>query len=56
MKANSDKSHILLSCSEPSTALTDDSSIESNMKEILLGITTDGDLKFDEHVNNLCKF
>ena len=56
MKANSDKSHILLSCSEPSTALTDDSSIESNMKEILLGITTDGDLKFDEHVNNFCKF
>ena len=55
MKANSDKSHILLSCSEPSTALIDDSSIESNTKEILLGITTDRDLKFDEHVNNLCK-
>ena len=29
MKANSDKSHILLSCSEPSTALIDGSSIES---------------------------
>ena len=55
MKANSDKSHILLSCSEPSTALIDGSSIESNTKEILLGITTDRDLKFDEHVNNLCK-
>ena len=50
MKANSDKSHILLSCSEPSTAL-----IESNTKEIFLGITIDRDLKFDEHVNNLCK-
>ena len=55
MKANSDKSHILLSCSEPSTALIDGSSIESNTKEILLGITIDRDLKFDEHVNNLCK-
>ena len=38
-----------------STALIDGSSIESNTKEILLGITIDRDLKFDEHVNNLCK-
>ena len=29
--------------------------IESNTKEILLGIKIDRDLKFDEHVNNLCK-
>ena len=55
MKANSDKSHILLSCSEPSTALIDGSSTESNTKEILLGITIDRDLKFDEHINNFCK-
>ena len=55
MKANSDKSHILLSCSEPSTALIDGSFIEPNTKEILLGITIDRDFKFDEHVNNLCK-
>ena len=55
IKANSDKSHILLSCSEPSTTLIDGSSIESNTKEILLGITIDRDWKFDEHVNNLCK-
>ena len=55
MKANSDKSHIFLSCSEPSTALIDGSSIESNTKEILLGITVDRDLKFDEHANNRCK-
>ena len=55
IKANSDKSQSLLSCSEPSTALIDGSSIESNTKEKLLGITTDRDLKFDEHANNLCK-
>ena len=55
MKANSDKSHILLSCSERSTALIDGSSIESNTKEILLGKTIDRDSKFDEHVNSLCK-
>ena len=54
IKTNSDKSHLLLSCSEPSTALIDGSSIESNTKEILLGIIIDRDLKFDDHVNNLC--
>ena len=36
LKANSDKSHLLLSCSEPSTALIDGSSVESNTKEIQL--------------------
>ena len=55
MKANSDESLILLSCSEPSAAPIDGSSIESHTKEILPGITIDRDLKFDEHVNNLCK-
>ena len=55
VKAVSDKSHTLLSCSEPSTALIDGSSTESNTKETFLGITIDRDLKFDEHVNNLCK-
>ena len=55
MKANSDKSHILLSCSEPSTAFIGGSSNESNMKKIPLGITIDGDLKFGKHINNLCK-
>ena len=51
MKSNSDKCHILLSCSEPSTALIDGSSTESSTQNILLGITIDRDLKFDEHVN-----
>ena len=55
IKANSDKSHILLYCSEPSTALIDGSSIESNTKEILLEIAIDRDLNFDELNNNLCK-
>ena len=55
MKATSDKSHILSSCSEPSAALINASSIESNAKDILLGITINRDLKFDEHVNNFCK-
>ena len=55
MKANSDKSHLLLSYNEPSKLVTDGSFIETNTKEVLLGITIDKDLKFDDHVNNLCK-
>ena len=55
MKANSDKSHILLGCSKPSTALIDGSPIESNTKEKLLGTKIDRDLKFHEHVNNVFK-
>ena len=46
MKANSDKSHLLLSCNEPSTLVADGSSIETNIKEVFLGITIDKDLKF----------
>ena len=29
--------------------------MESNIKEVLLGITIDRNSKFDHHVNNLCK-
>ena len=55
MKATSGKIHLLLSCSESSTLMIVDSSIETNTKEVLLGITIDKDLKFDDHVNSLCK-
>ena len=52
MKTNSDKSHLLLSCKQPSTVTIDDTFIESNVKEVLLGIIIDRDLKFDDRVNN----
>ena len=55
MKANSDRSHLLLSYNEPFKLVIDGSSIETNTKEVLLGITIDKDLKFDDHVNSLCK-
>ena len=55
MKANGDKGHLLLSCNEPSTLVIDGSSIETNTKEVLLGITIDKDLKFNDHVNSFCK-
>ena len=55
MKANSDKSDLLLSCYEPSTLVIDGSPIETNTKEVLFGITIDKDLKFDDHANSLSK-
>ena len=42
-----------LSCREPSRALLNGSSIESNVKEILLKVTNDRVLGLDDHVNNL---
>ena len=55
MKANSDKSHLLLHFNEPSTLVIDSSFIETNTKEALLGIPNEKDLKFDNYVNSLCK-
>ena len=49
------KNHLLLSSSEPSAVVIDGCSIKSNIKEVLRGITVDKNLKFDDHVNNLCK-
>ena len=55
MKANSDRSHLLLIFNESFTLVIDGSSIETNIKKVLLGIKIDKDLKFDNHVNSLCK-
>ena len=54
-KTCSDKSHLVLSCNEPSKLVIGGSSIETNTKEMLLGIAIDKNLKFDDHVNSLCK-
>ena len=55
MKANSDKSHLIMSCAEATTAMSDGFLIDSSKAEVLLGITTDHELKFDNHVKYLCK-
>ena len=55
MKANSDKSHLIMSCTEVTTAMIDGLPIDSGKTEVLLGITIDHELKFDAHVNYLCK-
>ena len=51
MKANSDKKHLIMSCTEATTAMIDGLPIDSRKTEFLLGITIDHELKFDDHVN-----
>ena len=55
MKANSDKSHLIMSCTETTTAKIDGLPNDSSKTDNLLGITIDHELKFDDHVNHLCK-
>ena len=55
MKANSDKIRLIMSCAEATTAVIDGLPIDSSKPEVLLGITIDHQLKFDDHVNHLCK-
>ena len=55
MKGNSDKSHIIISCTEATTAVIDGLPIDSSKTEVLLGITIDHELKFDDHFNYLRK-
>ena len=54
MKANSDKSHLLLSTNETVTANIDNNIITNSKSEKLLGVTIDSKLDFDEHTNRLC--
>ena len=51
MKANSSKSHLLMSGTETTHANVDGSMIKSSQKEILLGINLDSELKFEDHGN-----
>ena len=39
MKTNSDKSHLIMSCTEAATAMIDGLPIDSSKTEVLLGIT-----------------
>ena len=55
MKANSEKSHLIMSCAEATAAVIDGLAIDSSKTEVLLGITIDHKLKFDDHVNRLSK-
>ena len=55
IKANTDKSHLLLSGNKKVTANIDGNINESEESQILLGVNIDSDFSFDKHINNLCK-
>ena len=55
MKANTDKSHLLLYGKNNLTDNIDGYVIESEENHVLLGITIYSNLSFNELINNLCK-
>ena len=55
MKANAAKCHVLLNTSNELTVKINEAQIKNSQLEKLLGITTDNDLKFGDHINNICR-
>ena len=55
MKANADKCHMLLSTSNELTVKINEIQIKNSQSEKLLEITIDNNLKFEDHINNICR-
>ena len=55
MKVNSGISHLLVSGNVRATAKIDNNYIESKKEQMLLGITIDSNLTFENHINTICK-
>ena len=55
MKVNTGKSHLLLSGNSRATATIDNTYIESEDEQVLLGIKIDSNLTFENHINSICK-
>ena len=55
MKVNTGKSHLLLSRNSRATATIGISYIELEDEQVLLGITIDSNLPFENHINSICK-
>ena len=54
-RVNTGKSHLLLSGNSRATTAIDNSYIESEDKQVLLGITIDSNLTFENHINIISK-
>ena len=55
VNVNTGKSHLLLSGNSRATATIDNSYIESEDEQVLLGITIDSNLTFENLINCICK-
>ena len=55
MKVNTGKSHLLVSGNVRATAKIDNNDTGSEKEQVLLGITIDSNLTFENHINNICK-
>ena len=55
MKVNTGKSHLLLSGDSRATATIDNSYIESEDEQVLLGITINSNLTLENHINRIYK-
>ena len=55
MRVNAGKSHLLLSSNSRATAAIDNSYTESEDEQVLLCITIDSNLTFENHINSICK-
>ena len=54
LKTNPGKCHLLLSSKTPTDVSIGDASLKTSTKETLLGILTDSELNFDQHVSSIC--
>ena len=55
MKVNIGKSHLIVSGNVRATAKIDNNYIESEKEQVLLGVTIDSNLTFENHINNICQ-
>ena len=55
MEINTGKCHLLISGNVSATAKINNNYIESEKEQVLLGITIDSNLTFENHGNNICK-
>ena len=56
MKVNTGKSHLSLSDNSRAIATIDNSYIESEDEQVLLGITIDSNLSFENHINSIAPY
>ena len=55
MKVNTGRSHLLVSRNVRATAKIDNDYIGSEKEQVLLGLTIDSNLTFENRINNICK-